>query len=103
MNHSCNPNCKADKWTVAGEIRMGLFATKDIAKNTELTFSYNLDAFYDNVQECYCGSENCRGFIGTKPKVCITYVQPIALLGAVCSSHCQFKLTQIKGHNMQHP
>ena len=23
INHSCEPNCKTEKWTVAGEIRIG--------------------------------------------------------------------------------
>lgn len=30
MNHSCNPNCETQKWTVNGDIRVGLFALCDI-------------------------------------------------------------------------
>ena len=44
MNHSCDPNCIAQKWTVNGDIRVGLFAIKDIAAGTELTFNYGWKA-----------------------------------------------------------
>ena len=30
MNHSCEPNCETQKWTVCGDIRVGLFALEDI-------------------------------------------------------------------------
>ena len=30
MNHSCDPNCETTKWNVNGDIRVGLFATRDI-------------------------------------------------------------------------
>ena len=30
MNHSCAPNCITQKWTVNGDIRVGLFAVEDI-------------------------------------------------------------------------
>lgn len=43
MNHSCDPNCETQKWTVNGEIRVGLFATRDIAVGEELCFNYHLD------------------------------------------------------------
>jgi SET domain-containing protein len=36
MNHSCNPNCETQKWTVNGDIRIGLFALKDVPAGTEL-------------------------------------------------------------------
>lgn len=32
MNHSCNPNCETQKWTVNGDVRVGLFALHDIPK-----------------------------------------------------------------------
>ena len=43
MNHSCDPNCDTQKWTVNGEVRVGLFANDDIRAGSELTFNYNLD------------------------------------------------------------
>lgn len=30
MNHSCEPNCETQKWTMNGDTRIGLFAIKDI-------------------------------------------------------------------------
>lgn len=30
MNHSCSPNCETQKWTVNGDVRIGLFALCDI-------------------------------------------------------------------------
>jgi len=30
MNNSCEPNCETQKWTVNGDLRIGLFATKNI-------------------------------------------------------------------------
>lgn len=30
VNHSCQPNCELQKWVVAGETRVGLFAKEDI-------------------------------------------------------------------------
>lgn len=43
MNHSCDPNCETQKWTVNGEVRVGLFATRDINAGEELCFNYHLD------------------------------------------------------------
>ena len=43
MNHSCDPNCIAQKWTVNGDIRVGLFAIKDIQPGAELTFNYQFE------------------------------------------------------------
>ena len=43
MNHSCDPNCETQKWTVNGEVRVGLFAKRDIKEGEELVFDYQLD------------------------------------------------------------
>lgn len=70
VNHSCKPNCKMVKWIVGGKPRMALFAGDNpIMTGDELTYDYNFDPFSaKNVQECRCGSENCRGVLGPKPK-----------------------------------
>jgi hypothetical protein len=39
-NHSCDPNCQTQKWNVNGEMRVGIFARRDIASGTEITFDY---------------------------------------------------------------
>lgn len=39
MNHSCEPNLETQKWTVNGDIRVGLFTLKDIPAGN---FFFNL-------------------------------------------------------------
>lgn len=70
VNHSCKPNCRMVKWIVGGKPRMALFAGDDpIMTGDELTYDYNFDPFSaKNVQECRCGSDNCRGVLGPRPK-----------------------------------
>lgn len=70
VNHSCEPNCRMEKWTVGGKPRMALFAgEKGIMTGDELTYDYNFDPFSQkNVQECRCGAKNCRGVLGPKAK-----------------------------------
>lgn len=69
VNHSCEPNCEMQKWSVNGVYRIGLFALKDINSGTELTYDYNFHSFNTEEQQvCKCGSEGCRGIIGGKSK-----------------------------------
>ncbi|XP_046335260.2 histone-lysine N-methyltransferase NSD2-like isoform X2 [Haliotis rufescens] len=68
MNHSCSPNCETQKWTVNGDIRVGLFALKDVPAGSELTFNYNLDCLGNDKKTCGCGAANCSGFLGVRPK-----------------------------------
>ncbi|XP_047237014.1 histone-lysine N-methyltransferase NSD3 isoform X4 [Girardinichthys multiradiatus] len=67
MNHSCSPNCETQKWTVNGDVRIGLFALCDIEAGTELTFNYNLHCVGNRRKSCHCGSDNCSGFLGVQP------------------------------------
>ncbi|XP_035391480.1 histone-lysine N-methyltransferase NSD3 isoform X3 [Electrophorus electricus] len=71
MNHSCDPNCETQKWTVNGDIRIGLFTLCDIPADTELTFNYNLDCLGNGKTSCHCGADNCSGFLGVRPKSAI--------------------------------
>ncbi|KAB8290545.1 hypothetical protein EYC80_010970 [Monilinia laxa] len=70
VNHSCKPNCRMVKWIVEGKPRMALFAGDNpIMTGDELTYDYNFDPFSaKNVQACRCGSDNCRGVLGPRPK-----------------------------------
>ncbi|WEW57536.1 protein lysine methyltransferase [Emydomyces testavorans] len=70
INHSCEPNCRMEKWTVAGKPRMALFAGDEgIMTGEELTYDYNFDPYSQkNVQECRCGAPTCRGVLGPKLK-----------------------------------
>nr|XP_014089798.2 probable histone-lysine N-methyltransferase Mes-4 [Bactrocera oleae] len=69
MNHSCDPNCETQKWSVNGLNRIGLFAIKDIPADTELTFNYHWDDLLGNQKKlCLCGAVKCVGEIGGKNK-----------------------------------
>ncbi|KAK1407678.1 hypothetical protein QVD17_39300 [Tagetes erecta] len=68
INHSCEPNCRTEKWMVNGEVCIGLFAIRDIKKGEELTFDYNyVRVFGAAAKKCVCGSSRCRGVIGGDP------------------------------------
>lgn len=76
VNHSCEPNCEMQKWSVNGVYRIGLFALKDIPPDTELCYDYNFHNFnMETLQECKCGSSKCRGFIGGRSQRFTTQVQ----------------------------
>ena len=79
VNHSCSPNCRMIKWTVQGVPRMALFAGDNgIMTGEELTYDYNFNPYsVKNVQQCRCGSENCRGVLGPKPKEIKEALNPI--------------------------
>ena len=64
LNHSCDPNCQAQKWIVNGELRIGIFSIRDINANEELTFNYNYKNFDKQQQKCFCGCNSCRGYLG---------------------------------------
>jgi len=67
VNHSCNPNCEMQKWSVNGLSRMALFALRDIHPDEELTYDYNFSLFNPTEgQPCRCDAINCRGVIGGK-------------------------------------
>lgn len=83
VNHSCAPNCRMIKWTVAGKPRMALFAGDNgIMTGQELTYDYNFNPYsVKNVQECRCGAEGCRGVLGPRPKEIREALKPIATGG----------------------
>ncbi|XP_023303946.2 histone-lysine N-methyltransferase ash1 [Lucilia cuprina] len=67
VNHSCEPNCEMQKWSVNGLCRMALFAKRKIAEGEELTYDYNFSLFNPSEgQPCRCNTPNCRGVIGGK-------------------------------------
>jgi len=65
LNHSCQPNCRLEKWRVDGETRLGVFAGRDILAGEELNYDYKYVEFGPNVK-CCCGAPNCRGAIGER-------------------------------------
>ncbi|KEQ57673.1 SET domain-containing protein, partial [Aureobasidium melanogenum CBS 110374] len=70
VNHSREPNCKMLKRFVKGQPRMALFAGDyGILTGQELTYDYNFNPYSTkDVQECRCGSSNCRGILGPRLK-----------------------------------
>lgn len=69
INHSCEPNCVTQKWMVAGETCVGLFARCRIQAGTELTFDYQFERVGGDKQKCFCGAASCRGYLGAKKPV----------------------------------
>lgn len=70
-NHSCEPNCALEKWTVGHEPRLVLVAMRDIPKLTELCYNYNAGggvADITHAQRCRCGAQHCSGTIGARRK-----------------------------------
>jgi SET domain-containing protein len=71
INHSCDPNCEA--WIEKGN-RIFIYAKKDIAQGTELTYDYAYVGVDPNdpavlkMYVCHCGSPKCRGSIVVPPK-----------------------------------
>ncbi|KAJ8446066.1 hypothetical protein Cgig2_017568 [Carnegiea gigantea] len=68
INHSCQPNCETRKWTVQGEIRVGIFAKHDISIGTELAYDYNFEWYGGAKVRCLCGAASCSGFLGAKSR-----------------------------------
>uniref|UniRef100_A0A6P8QJU7 [histone H3]-lysine(36) N-trimethyltransferase n=1 Tax=Geotrypetes seraphini TaxID=260995 RepID=A0A6P8QJU7_GEOSA len=71
MNHSCEPNCETQKWTVNGQLRVGFFTTRLVPASSELTFDYQFQRYGKEAQKCFCGSANCRGYLGGENRVSI--------------------------------
>ncbi|KAI5119568.1 hypothetical protein M0805_005632 [Coniferiporia weirii] len=78
-NHSCNPNCYVAKWTVGQHVRMGIYAKRNIKKNEELTFNYNVDRYGHDAQPCYCGEPKCVGFLGGKTQTDVAAMDDLYL------------------------
>jgi SET domain-containing protein len=99
MNHSCSPNCETQKWLVDGLLRVGIFAKKDLPSQTELTFDYKFERFGAARQTCYCGSLNCRGFLGAKPKSKSKAAKRSTLGASSGSRICSIPYTSVKLDN----
>ena len=61
INHSCDPNCELVPTLVRGRMRIGIFAIKDIPKDTALSYDYQFETSEAQVFKCCCGAINCRG------------------------------------------
>lgn len=68
INHSCQPNCETRKWTVLGEVRVGIFSKQDIPVGAELAYDYNFEWFGGAKVRCLCSAASCSGFLGAKSR-----------------------------------
>lgn len=69
FNHSCQPNCRVEKWLVNGFPRMAFFSERDISPNEELCYDYNFHSYNIGVEiNCECKADQCRGVLGRKLK-----------------------------------
>ncbi|GAB4858978.1 Histone-lysine N-methyltransferase ashh3 [Ancistrocladus abbreviatus] len=66
INHSCCPNTEMQKWSIDGETRIGIFATRNIKRGEHLTYDYQFVQFGAD-QDCHCGAAGCRRKLGVKP------------------------------------
>ncbi|OQS02280.1 hypothetical protein THRCLA_05335 [Thraustotheca clavata] len=64
INHSCEPNARAQKWTCQGVVRIGIMAIRPIALNEEITFDYQFIHFGGRRVKCHCGAQLCKGALG---------------------------------------
>ena len=61
INHSCDPNCRVERWKVRGIMRAAVIACRDIPAGTELSFDYQWERKRGRAPtKCYCGAKNCR-------------------------------------------
>ncbi|EQC28373.1 hypothetical protein SDRG_13920 [Saprolegnia diclina VS20] len=64
INHSCEPNARAQKWTCQGVVRIGIMALRPIAVDEEITFDYQFIHFGGRKVQCHCGAPGCKGVLG---------------------------------------
>ncbi|GAB6021127.1 histone methyltransferase set2 [Chamberlinius hualienensis] len=62
INHSCDPNCETQKWTVSGELRIGFFTRRMVKAGDEITFDYQFQRYGKEAQRCYCEAKRRREF-----------------------------------------
>jgi len=45
---------------------MGIFAKQDLPAGSEVTFDYQFQRIGGAKQQCWCGTAECRGYLGAK-------------------------------------
>ena len=61
INHSCDPNCVLQKFTIGNKTCIGIFSIKPIMAMEELSYDYQFHTSKASDFLCFCGSANCRG------------------------------------------
>ena len=74
VNHSCAPNCEATEFDIKNDqLRVFLFAKKNLRVGEELFYDYNLDVEEKTTKAlqkeyaCRCGKKSCRGTMLSLP------------------------------------
>ncbi|KAI8475312.1 MAG: hypothetical protein J3K34DRAFT_365702 [Monoraphidium minutum] len=73
LNSSCEPNCETQKWhdAATNEVRVGIFAARDVAAGEELTYDYMFEHTGPGPLaegfRCACGAPRCRGTMDAHP------------------------------------
>lgn len=65
VNHSCQPNCDVQKWTVNGQHRIVLVSNRRLAAGEEITYNYRFHSYGRGLHRCLCAADNCTGKIST--------------------------------------
>lgn len=65
INHSCEPNCFTKIISIDGNKRIAVYAKTAIPAGEELVYDYKFPLEYNEDKRipCYCGANNCRGFM----------------------------------------
>ena len=73
------------KWHVLGELRIGIFAVKDIKSGEELTYDYRFQLHESIKIKCLCGSPSCVGLLGIKSQASQVFIsKPFCVFLACC-------------------
>lgn len=63
INHSCEPNCRAEEYWLAGSLQVRIKALRAITENEELLLDYSLIVDVSEQPSncpCHCGAATCR-------------------------------------------
>ncbi|OWY94418.1 Variant-silencing SET protein [Phytophthora megakarya] len=58
-NHSCQPNSRAEQWTVKGVYRIAIVALLHIKTGEEITFDYGPDYLFERCRCSSCFAASC--------------------------------------------
>ena len=77
VNHSCDPNCLLETWTVGNTYKVGLVTQKIIevgSEGLELTVDYDWPETIDCIEiPCLCNSINCREILHVPRNRCVSF------------------------------
>ncbi len=72
INHSCDPNCETVKWNVNGDVRVGLFATRDITAGEKALCRSVVTRVAD---KCACADLGWRCVVRVGMDLCLNLLQ----------------------------